>query len=186
MHSRRHTLRTLLVLPLIAGWQGRALLAMPVAETDREALSRPIERAIRFDLHRVEKRRSAILAFKQGLIKGAYLVVHPDGYERVVFADVIVDNSHVSHAQVVAVDTDQLTREKYLIQVSLTPEGARAFADATELLYDKTIGIFLDDGLTDEVLVQGRVTAGRFQFVVRNRSYAELQNIANGISVISI
>lgn len=186
MQSRRHTLQTLLVLPLMACWESQAVLAMRVVEADKEELSRPIERTIRFDLHRVEKRRGALLAFKQGLIKGAYLTVHPDGYERVVFPDVIIDNTHVSRAQVVAADADQLTREPYLIQVSLTPEGARAFADATELLYDKTIGIFLDDGLTDEVLVQGRVTAGRFQFAVRNRSYAELQSIANGISVISI
>ncbi len=97
----------------------------------------------------------------------------PDG-------EVVMEGKHVAKATA-GQDTDPQSLGGFVVNLTLKPEGRKAFADATERLVGQTITIYLDDNEISSPTVESRIDS---EECVINRigSMEEARTLANQIN----
>lgn len=77
--------------------------------------------------------------------------------------------------------TDQSGLKKYEVELEFTKEGAQKFADATGKLVGKRMGIFMDDDMISDPVVQDKITGGN-AVINGMESYQDAKNLSDKIN----
>ncbi len=98
---------------------------------------------------------------------------------------VVLEGTDVAEAQAGSTSDQVTSSKKYIVELTLTDEGAQKFAEATEENLGKQIAIVYDGEVISAPTVQSAITDGRCQ-ITGDFSYEEADQLASTIRIGSL